>query len=209
MNFEIESEIFPVFFASSFVLPPSHLEIEKHYKEIEEKFNKLNSYLEFSLFFNNETKEIKSIKENITLFSDNQTKEINEIKESVKQTDKRSIETLTIFTAIISFIIGNVALFKFIKTFYEALIFILIYAIALSIFVLLIFVSTKGVEEIKSYKKILIWFYAVSILLLGGLFCLRYHFEENERKEVEELKKRIEKIDALQHSSIKKKNYNR
>jgi len=191
VNFEIESEIFPIFFASSFVLPPSHLEIEKHYKEIEEKFNKLNSYLEFSLFFNNETKEIK------------------EIKESVKQTDKRSVETLTIFTAIISFIIGNVALFQFIKTFIDAIIFILSYAIALSIFVLLIFVSTKGVEKIKSYKKIFIWFYAVSILLLGGLFCLRYHFEENETKEVEELKKRIENIEALQHSSIKKKNYNR
>jgi hypothetical protein len=191
VDFKIESEKFPIFFASSFVLPPSHLEIEKHYKEIEEKYNKLNSYLEFSLFFNNETKEIK------------------EIKESVKQTDKRSVETLTIFTAIISFIIGNVSLFQFIKAFYEALIFILIYAIALSAFVLLIFVSTKGVEKIKSYKKIFIWFYAVSILLLGGLFCLRYHFEENERKEVEELKKRIEKIEALQHSSIKKKNYNR
>lgn len=191
VNFEIESEKFPVFFASSFVLPPSHLEIEKHYKEIEEKFNKLNSYLEFSLFFNNETNEI------------------NKIKESVKQTDKRSVETLTIFTAIISFIIGNVSLFQFIKAFYEALIFILIYAIALSAFVLLIFVSTKGVEKIKSYKKIFIWFYAVSILLLGGLFCLRYHFEENKRKEVEELKKRIENIEALQHSSIKKKNYNR
>lgn len=197
VNFEIESEIFSVFFASSFVLPPSHLEIEKHYKEIEEKFNKLNSYLEFSLFFNNETKEIKNIKENITSFSDNQTKEINEIKESVKQTDKRSVETLTIFTAIISFIIGNVALFQFIKTFYEALIFILIYAIALSAFVLLIFVSTKGVEKIKSYKKILIWFYAVSILLLGGLFYLCYHFEENEMKEVEELKKKIEGIEEL------------
>ena len=209
VNFEIESKNLPVFFASSFVLPPSHLEIEKHYKEIEEKFNKLNSYLEFSLFFNNETKEIKNIKENITSFSDNQTKEINEIRESVKETDKRSIETLTIFTAIISFIIGNVALFKFIETFIDAIIFILIYAIALSVFVLLIFVSTKGVEKIKSYKKILIWFYAVSILLLGGLFCLRYHFEENETKEVEELKKRIEKIEALQHSSIKKKNYNR
>lgn len=124
VNFEIESEIFPVFFASSFVLPPSHLEIEKHYKEIEEKYNKLNSYLEFSLFFNNETNEI------------------NKIKESVKGTEKRSVETLTIFTAIISFIIGNVSLFQFIKAFYEALIFILIYAIALSAFVLLIFVST-------------------------------------------------------------------
>lgn len=179
VNFEIESKNLPIFFASSFVLPPSHLEIEKHYKEIEEKFNKLNSYLEFSLFFNNETKEI------------------NEIKESVKQTDKRSVETLTIFTAIISFIIGNVALFQFIKTFYEALIFILIYAIALSAFVLLIFFSTKGVEKIKSYKKILIWFYAVSILLLGGLFYLRYHFEENEMKEVEELKKKIEGIEEL------------
>ena len=191
VNFEIESKNLPVFFASSFVLPPSHLEIEKHYKEIEEKYNKLNSYLEFTLFFNNETNEI------------------NKIKESIKGTDKRSIETLTIFTAIISFIIGNVALFQFIKTFIDAIIFILSYAIALSIFVLLIFVSTKGVEKIKSYKKIFIWFYAVSILLLGGLFCLRYHFEENERKEVEELKKRIEKIEALQHSSIKKKNYNR
>ena len=179
VNFEIESKNLPIFFASSFVLPPSHLEIEKHYKEIEEKFNKLNSYLEFSLFFNNETKEI------------------NEIRESVKETDKRSVETLTIFTAIISFIIGNVALFQFIKTFYEALIFILIYAIALSAFVLLIFVSTKGVEKIKSYKKILIWFYAVSILLLGGLFYLRYHFEENEMKEVEELKKKIEGIEEL------------
>lgn len=179
VNFEIESKNLPIFFASSFVLPPSHLEIEKHYKEIEEKFNKLNSYLEFSLFFNNETKEI------------------NEIRESVNETDKRSVETLTIFTAIISFIIGNVALFQFIKTFYEALIFILIYAIALSAFVLLIFVSTKGVEKIKSYKKILIWFYAVSILLLGGLFYLRYHFEENEMKEVEELKKKIEGIEEL------------
>ena len=179
VNFKIESEIFPIFFASSFVLPPSHLEIEKHYKEIEEKFNKLNSYLEFSLFFNNETNEI------------------NKIKESVKETDKRSIETLTIFTAIISFIIGDVALFQFIKTFIDAIIFILSYAIALSIFVLLIFVYTKEAEKIKSYWRFLGGFYAVSILLLGGLFCLRYHFEENERKEVEELKKRIESIEEL------------
>lgn len=179
VNFEIESKNLPVFFASSFVLPPSHLEIEKHYKKIEEKFNKLNSYLEFSLFFNNETNEI------------------NKIKESVKETDKRSIETLTIFTAIISFIIGYVALFQFIKTFIDAIIFILSYAIALSIFVLLIFVYTKEAEKIKSYWRFLGGFYAVSILLLGGLFCLRYHFEENERKEVEELKKRIESIEEL------------
>ena len=197
VDFKIESKNLPIFFASSFVLPPSHLEIEKHYKEIEEKFNKLNSYLEFSLFFNNETKEIKNIKENITSFSDNQTKEINEIRESVKETDKRSIETLTIFTAIISFIIGNVALFQFIKTFIDAIIFILSYAIALSIFVLLIFVFTKGVEKIKSYKNILIWFYLALIVILGGLFCLRYHFEENEMEEVEELKKKIEGIEEL------------
>lgn len=187
VDFKIESKNLPIFFASSFVLPPSHLEIEKHYKEIEEKYNKLNSYLEFTLFFNNETNEI------------------NKIKESIKGTEKRSVETLTIFTAIISFIIGNVALFQFIKTFYEALIFILIYVIALSVFVLLIFVSTKGFKKIISYWRFLGCFYAVLILLLGGLFCLRYHFEENETKEVEELKKRIEKIEALQHSSIKKK----
>lgn len=185
VNFEIESKNLPVFFASSFVLPPSHLEIEKHYKEIEEKFNKLNSYLEFSLFFNNETKEI------------------NEIRESVKETDKRSIETLTIFTAIISFIIGNVALFQFIKTFIDAIIFILSYAIALSIFVLLIFISTKGVEKIKSYWIFLGVFYVVLIVILGGLFCLRYHSEENETKEVEELKKRIENIETLQKPSSK------
>ena len=155
-----------------------------HYKKIEEKFNKLNSYLEFSLFFNNETNEI------------------NKIKESVKGTEKRSVETLTIFTAIISFIIGNVALFQFIKTFYEALIFILIYVIALSVFVLLIFISTKGFKKIISYWIFLAGFYAVLILLLGGLFCLRYRFEENERKEVEELKKRIENIETQQKTSL-------
>ena len=187
VNFEIESKNLPVFFASSFVLPPSHLEIEKHYKKIEEKFNKLNSYLEFSLFFNNETNEI------------------NKIKESVKGTEKRSVETLTIFTAIISFIIGNVALFQFIKTFYEALIFILIYVIALSVFVLLIFISTKGFKKIISYWIFLAGFYAVLILLLGGLFCLRYRFEENERKEVEELKKRIENIETQQKTSLEKR----
>ena len=179
VDFKIESKNLPIFFASSFVLPPSHLEIEKHYKEIEEKYNKLNSYLEFTLFFNNETNEI------------------NKIKESIKGTEKRSVETLTIFTAIISFIIGNVALFQFIKTFYEALIFILIYVIALSVFVLLIFVSTKGFKKIISYWRFLGCFYAVLILLLGGLFCLRYHFEENETKEVEELKKKIEGIEEL------------
>lgn len=180
VNFEIECENFPVFFASSFVLPPSHLEIEKHYKEIEEKYNKLYSYLEFTLFFNNETREIK------------------EIRESVKDTDKRSIETLTIFTAIISFIIGNVALFQFVKTFIEALIFILCYAIALSIFVLLIFTSTKEIEKIKSYGKFLISFYLVIILLLGVFCWLRYYFEENNTKEIEKLKKRLESIENLQ-----------
>lgn len=200
VDFEIEDKNFPIFFASSFVLPPSHLEIEKHYNEIEEKYNKLNSYLEFTLFFNNESKEINKIKEDITQFSNNQTKDISDIRESVKETDKRSVETLTIFTAIISFIIGNVALFQFIKTFIEALIFILSYAIALSIFVLLIFVSTKGVEKIKSYKKILVGFYAALIFILGGLFCLRYHFEKNEMKDVEELKKRLESIENLLQS---------
>ena len=184
-------------------MPPSHLEIETHYKEIEEKYNKLNSYLEFTLFFNNETKEIKEIKKNIISFSDNQTKEINEIRESVKETDKRSIETLTIFTAIISFIIGNVALFQFVKTFIEAFIFILGYAIALSIFVLLIFVSTKGIEKIKSYWKILVGFYVVLIILLSVLFDLRYCFEDNNTKEIQELRRKIENLETLQQSSSK------
>ena len=89
-KFIIDGKEYDIFFASSFVLPPTSKRIEDDYNLAKEKFDKLYSYLDFAKFFSNEINEIQNIKKDLD------SKEV------------KSIELLSLFTAVISFIIGGV-----------------------------------------------------------------------------------------------------
>lgn len=105
-----------IYLSSSFLLPKLNEEILEAKNEISSKYQTLN------LKYNTED-EIKGI---------------NELKEEYKSDNKRIIEIVTLFTAVISFIVGSIGNFKFVTDIYSAITFTCAFALALMIFILII-----------------------------------------------------------------------
>ncbi|KIC61723.1 hypothetical protein [Chryseobacterium taiwanense] len=185
-------DIDKVYYASSFLLPLSVEQINKEFFDIKIEFqNKFNHF------------EILSS-------LDKEFGVIKEIRSKAEESDKKSIETLTIFTAIISFIVGTVSGFSFIDSFVKALIFILIFSISLLTFVLLIFISTKGIDKILNQKKVIISSYlgALGILLLlftyKNMFDDKFELEKSRALKEIGNKKYIDSLNKIQDVKINK-----
>lgn len=161
-----------IYFASSFLLPLSIEQANYDIQKIKINFNNEFSYIEV---YNTLDKEFNQIKD---------------IKASVTQYEKKSIETISIYTAIISFIVGSVSGFSFIDSFYKAIIFLLIFSTSLTSFLLLVFISTKGFDKIYKFKKALLYFYFGIATLLGVVF---YFKDQNDKLEAIQKKLTIEK----------------
>jgi hypothetical protein len=166
-----------IYFASSFLLPLSTEQIDSEFQELRTKFNNDFNHLEVLGAL---TKEFALIKD---------------LKNNVESSDKKSIETITIYTAVISFIVGTVSGFSFVNTFFKALIFLLIFSSALSFFVLMVFISTRGVDFIKRNKNYFFSACGLLILLLGVLCLFNYYESEVSQKEMNVKYNR--KIDSL------------
>jgi len=181
-----------VYYASTFLLP---LSVEQTNKE----------FFDLKLEFQNKYNHIEILS---TL--DKEFSIIKELREKAEMSDKRSIETLTIFTAIISFIVGTVSGFSFIDSFVKAIIFLIIFSTSLFTFVLLIFVSTKSSYKILNYKLPILIMYLSIIGLLIGLFSYKNKFDDKFELEKARLekeignKKYIDSIDNIQNSEITK-----
>ncbi|MEC5158870.1 hypothetical protein [Chryseobacterium sp. MP_3.2] len=164
------AEINDVYYASSFLLP---LSVQQAYHD----FNELKR--DYQNNFNN-----------VEIFATLE-KEFNVVKELYdknKDSDKKSIETLTIFSAVIAFLVGTIQGFKFVDTLPNALIFTTVFSLSLSSFVLLIFSSTKGVQKMKEF-----WIYIVGFYVLGLIFLLSLFYWKG-------------KVDGIQNENYKLKN---
>ncbi len=161
-----------IYFASSFLLPLSVEQANYDVQKIKINFNNEFSYTEV---YNTLDKEFNQIKD---------------IKASVTHYEKKSIETISIYTAIISFIVGSVSGFSFIDSFYKAIIFLLIFSTSLTSFLLLVFISTKGFEKIYKYKKAVLYVYFGIATLLGVIFFFK---DRNDRLEAIQKNLTIEK----------------
>lgn len=157
-----------VYYASSFLLPLSIEQKQKQFLDLKLEFQEKFNHYEILGTLNKEFSVIKDLKDN------------------VESSDKKSIETLTIFTAIISFIVGTVSGFSFIDSFIKAIIFILIFSFSLMSFVMLIFIATRGLDKIFKYKKTIISSYISFIILLTFLFL--YKNLVDDKKELEKIK---------------------
>ncbi|WP_312900570.1 hypothetical protein [Chryseobacterium taichungense] len=181
-RFRIDGEEYDIFYASSFVLPPTSKRIEDDYNLAKEKFDKLYSYLEFTKFFSNEIDEIQNIKNDLN------SKEV------------KSIELLSLFTAVISFIIGGVSGFAFIKDLLTALLFFVVFTTSLLTFLIVLFAFTRGKKIIDDNKEYIIGIYVIfliAILLLFGTNLIKSNFFNNET-DIKKLEERL-KNDSIKN----------
>lgn len=163
-----------VFFMSSFVLPVPLRRINNDFEEIkiqyESLFNELN-------ILNRVTEKIE---------------ENYNVLDEIKKRELKSIEMIGVFTAVISFIIGTVGGFKYIDSFFSALVFILVYSTSLISFLIVLTVFTRGKKTLEDNKINFFLFYLTMISILLSIFIFKPELEKigkerisvNNKKEV-------------------------
>ncbi|MCT3949059.1 hypothetical protein HZQ32_11020 [Elizabethkingia anophelis] len=139
-----------VYYASTFLLPLSVEQIQKEFFELKLEFNNKYNYLEILSTLDKEFSVIKEMKEK----------------------DVKSIELISLFTAVISFIIGGVSGFKFIEDWKTALLFDIVFSTSLISFLIVLFAFTRGIDLVKKYLYYILGFYFIfltSILLITNI----------------------------------------
>lgn len=182
-----------VYHASSFTLPLSVAENQQIINRLEREIIRLENTVSKNIsqsYFTKSTHELKEIKD--------------KFETELKENNKKSIEMISLFTAVISFIVGTVGSYQFIKSITQGLIFLILFGITISIFLLLIFISNRDSEYWKhKWKRSLLLI--IPYTLSGVILCYLFnHYKKNESPEsvntiqqsVDSLKMRNKKLDS-------------
>lgn len=166
-----------IFIASSFILPPVNDIIESHYSEIRQKYKSITLYVDI----------IKRLKKDL--------EKIEDLNKAFDKRDFKSIEIISIFTAIITFILSSIPAYKFIESVWDSLLFMLSLASALGIFVMLILFSTRGFKD--NYRGV---FYLIVLCVIA---VVGYNSLVNfEKKEGSISKKEKQSIDSIVNTRV-------
>lgn len=168
-----------IFIASSIVLPAVRKDIENKYQAVKQKFNELEIFI-------NTVRRLRS-----------DLRKINSLKDKMAGQEKRSIEIIGLFTAIMTFVIGSIPAFKFVTTFYQALLFLFCLGGTLGLFVVMIFqVSGNYAKKHGAIVlKILGWFLAMAIASLALMTVRDYKAVD---KEIQlRVKSELKKLDSI------------
>ncbi|PTD14382.1 hypothetical protein [Flavobacterium columnare] len=169
-----------IFYASSFVLPPSNNQIEKDFLKIKEEYDKLILFVDTGKYFKKEIQKIE------------------ELNKELDKKDFKSIEIISIFTAIITFVLSSIPTYKFVDSVYEALLFMLSLATALAIFITLVLFSTRDLyKEWRAYIPVTVM---VLVCLFG--FNVLTNFEKKEIKLDRVTNKKLDSISNIKIDSI-------
>lgn len=153
---------YSLFLASSFILPVNYEEIKRELNEIRRKLDKFNTLLEVHENLKNE----KSI--------------IKDIRAGIEKNDKRSIEILSIFSAIVLYASGSIQIFSKIDSLNQALLFMITFAAGLSTFILLILMIVQPTEKIKiSFNKGFIACILICILVISTWLLVKHPLNYN------------------------------
>lgn len=151
VNKNIDGVQIDIFLASSFVLPLNYSKLQNEIEEFKENLLKFRTML--------------AIQEGIKIDKD----KMEHIRKLIDQTDKRSIEILSIFSAIVLFVLGDIQIFTKLNTFDEALKFMLVFAFSLCLFVLLIWFITRpegfSFKRMSSLHMFIIIFFIIGFLV--------------------------------------------
>lgn len=147
----IDTVDYNFFLSSSFVLPLNYEKIKEELKELSRRLEKFKTLLE--------------VHDNLQ----SEKNSIIELRENIKKNDRRSIEILGIFSAIVLFTSSSVQIFSIDGiTFKDGLKFMLCYSFSLTLFIFLIWLITR--ENITSVTKIhKIFFFSLAFIALVSL----------------------------------------
>lgn len=189
---EVESDkLDKIFISSAFVLPPSKTKLEEGYNYILRKFETLQFQLNTIKSLSHDIKRIESLSSG---FEDQ--------KKEIKNREIKFLELLGLFTALIAFVFGTISTFQFIKTPYQALLFIGSFATSLIAFVFLILFFTR----IQRFKKENGWFLAIIIFISIFSWVGLNTIHDSDRKNFEVLDslKKQDSIFTEEFKSLKK-----
>ncbi len=169
------------FIASSFVLPINY----KVYQE------KVEEYKSESLLIGS------------TVRLQERMKELQKLRTEVDNTDKRHIEILSIFSAVVLFGAGNIQLFTKVESSYQAVIFMLLFGYVLGLFVLLIWFITRA-DAVKFRNLSFMHYIIAALFIFGG--CMSFGLIKGWYKIPNSENQNKEKIDYYQFKidSLKK-----
>jgi hypothetical protein len=163
-----ETELIPIFLNSSFVLPTNFNDDENKIKELIEELVSFETIHKVHRSISKEKKEIRETKD-----------EVKETKNKLDQSDKRNIEILSIFSAIVVFATATTQLFPFIKSTSGALQFMLVFSFSLCSFVLVIWLITRESEIRKLDFPILHKSFLAAFILITIILGIEsYYFKE-------------------------------
>lgn len=160
----------PVFLQSNFQLPLSPTKYLKEFNEVKKEFLKLKGKYDV---FEKIGPQVKKVKE-------------------LEKRDIRDLERLSLFTAVISFIVGGVSGFSFIKDVYTALLFFVIFSTSLVSFLIILYIFTRGHKILKKQNIILI--ILLYILFGGSLYMIKENFKSDYYNRIETLEKDLLKL---------------
>lgn len=135
----LEIEDVKVFTASAYVTPIDYSSVEKQIQKVKEDSAISRGYL--STFKLNDRIIDDSIK--------SAGKKIEELRTENRELLKKNVEVLSIFAAIVLFVVGNIQLFAQLTELKSALMFMLVFAYIISMFVLLIRLTTRNYSDIN------------------------------------------------------------
>lgn len=138
-----------VYYASSFILPLAMNRINNEFAEIKKSYSRMNGLVE----------GLRSLK--------SEFKEIEDIKKDLNKNDLKSIENISVFTAIIVFVMSIIPSLKWISSPKEAIYFYSVLAAALCSMILIPLLMRRGFKEIS--KNWFIFILLAGIILLGSI----------------------------------------
>ena len=186
---EISSEQYPdlpkILFFTSFVLPYYKDSIDYDYSETRQRFREVKSL----------TSVVGSLKGDL--------EKLENLNKEFDRKDLKSIEIISLFTAVITFVLSSIPAFKFVDTVQQASLFMISMAASLGIFILLIFSFTRGFSDFFSKQRNWIVFVVIIFLFIVTAFSL-ISFENKSVTSI--IKKSIEneieksKLDSLKNN---------
>ncbi|MCZ4224937.1 hypothetical protein [Pedobacter rhodius] len=184
------------FIASSFVLPLDFAYWRKIADDLSSELVKLKALRDLRV----------SLRKDIT--------EIYDVKNKLAESDKRHIEILSIFAAIVLFVSNEVQLYSKLKSVADAVVFTLFFAYALGLFVMMIWFVTRpaavNLRKLPTTHRILIGVFLSGFISAGIYLYCDYNSDSSitirskmpMEKRIDSLKQQV-KMDSLKFSQKK------
>jgi hypothetical protein len=171
---KVEGIEYHVFSYTSYVLP---LNFEKDKKDIESTSLGILRYKTLAEMHRSISPEIKSIQD-INEKVKAESKEVKRLVHQVENADRKNIEILSIFAAIVLFVASDIQMFPKVNSLFDALTFMIVFSYSLGLFAILIWLVTRDYSfDLYKIPRVHKWVMLIWVLSTIGAFGFIFKFQ--------------------------------